>query len=104
MNIVVTALHQDGTEEATKQHARTHVEKLTRYYDLIQEIRVTLDHGRQGHDGHRCEIIVDAEHKNEFVADAHDDKPIHAVDACIEKLKRQLSEHKEKHKNRKHPH
>ena len=104
MNIVVTTRHGDGQEDAVKQHAEQHAQKLTRYYDLIQEIDVTIDFGRSGHGGHKCEINVNAEHNNEFYAsDSSDNSPMAAVDSCIEKLKRQLSEHKEKHRNRKHP-
>ena len=107
MNIVVTTRHADalpaGQEQSVKDHAQTHAEKLTRYYDQVQEIDVTIDFGKTGHDGHRCEIVVDATHRNEFIAECSDDNPLAAVDACVEKLKRQLTEHKEKHRNRKHP-
>ena len=103
MNVVITTRHGDGQDAAVKAHAEQQAQKLTRYYDLLQEIEVTVDFGRQGHGDHKAEILVNAEHGNEFYADASDTNPLAAVDACVEKLKRQLSEHKEKHRNRKHP-
>ena len=49
------------------------------------------------------EMIVNAEHKNMFIAH-HDDGDAYAcIDGCVDKLERQLSEHKKKIRNRKHP-
>ena len=48
-------------------------------------------------------MIVNAEHKNMFIAH-HDEGDAYAcIDACVDKLERQLTEHKKKHRNRKHP-
>jgi ribosomal subunit interface protein len=47
-------------------------------------------------------MIVNAEHKNMFVAH-HDTGDAYAgIDGCVDKLERQLSEHKDKFRNRKH--
>ena len=54
-------------------------------------------------DGTRVEMIVNAEHNGMFVAH-HDQGDAYAcIDGCVDKLERQLSEHKKKVRNRKHP-
>ena len=48
-------------------------------------------------------MIVNAEHKNMFIAH-HDEGDAYAcIDACVDKLERQLTDHKKKIRNRKHP-
>ena len=85
---------------ALKSYAEQKAGKLTKYYDRIQEIEVVFDNGK---DITRVEMIVNAEHKNTFIAH-HDEADAYAgIDGCISKLERQLSEHKKRHRNRKHP-
>jgi putative sigma-54 modulation protein len=86
--------------EAMKAYAEQKANKLSKYYDLIQEIEVIFDAGKQST---KVEMIVNAEHKNMFIAN-HDEGDAYAcVDGCMDKLERQLTEHKKKHRNRKHP-
>jgi len=83
-----------------KAYAEEKANKLTKFYDRIQEIEVVIDALK---DSTKVEMIVNAEHNNRFVAH-HDDGDAYAcVDACVDKLERQLSEHKKKVRNRKHP-
>lgn len=83
-----------------KAHAEQKVGKLTRYYDRIQEIEVVINSVK---DQTEVEVIVNAEHKNMFIA-RHNGADAYAnIDECVEKLERQLSEHKKKVRNRKHP-
>jgi putative sigma-54 modulation protein len=85
--------------EALKNYAETKANKLHKYYDRIQEIEVVFNAEK---DSTKVEMIVNAEHKNMFLAH-HDDGDAYAcVDACVDKLERQLSEHKKKVRNRKH--
>jgi putative sigma-54 modulation protein len=89
---------------ALKTFAQQKVTKLTKYYDRIQEIEVVLDADKeQGKDHTTVEVIVNAEHKNMFVAHHRDGDAYACIDACVDKLERQLSEHKKKIRNRKHP-
>src|SRR6185369_4297991 len=91
--------HMDVTPPL-KSYAEQKANKLMKYYDRIQEIEVVFDAGK---DTTRVEMIVNAEHKNMFIAH-HDEGTAYAcVDACVDKLERQLSEHKKKFRNRKHP-
>jgi putative sigma-54 modulation protein len=89
---------------ALKQYAEQKVKKLQKYYDRIQEIEVIFDAGKESRrDQTRVEVIVNAEHRKMFIAH-HDEGDAYAcVDGCVDKLERQLSEHKDKVRNRKHP-
>ncbi len=99
MQIVVSARHADITEEM-RTYAERKVSKLLKFYDKIQEIEVVLDRESVRH---RVEIIVNAEHKNMFVASETGDDPFACMDLALDKLGRQLTRHKDKHRNRKHP-
>ncbi|MGE5610496.1 MAG: ribosome hibernation-promoting factor, HPF/YfiA family [Bacillota bacterium] len=98
MIVTVSSRHME-VAPALKSYAEQKAPKLLKYYDRIQEIEVVFDAGK---DGTRVEMIVNAEHKNMFMAH-HDQGDAYAcVDGCLEKLERQLSEHKDKFRNRKH--
>ena len=99
MIVTVASRHMEVTP-ALKTFAETKANKLLKYYDRIQEIEVILDAGK---DRTSVEIIVNAEHKNMFIAHHHDGDAYACIDGCVDKLERQLTEHKKKHRNRKHP-
>jgi len=102
--IVTVASRHMEISPAMKAHAEQKANKLTKYYDRIQEIEVVFDAGKEktSKEKVRVEIIVHAEHKNMFIAH-HDEGDAYAcVDACVDNLERQLSDHKKKVKNRKH--
>lgn len=99
MNVIVSGRHLTVTE-AMKTHAEQKALKLLKYFDRIQEIEVIFDNGK---DTMSVEMIVNAEHKKEFVAHHLDPDAYACVDGCADKLERQLSEHKKKLRNRKHP-
>lgn len=99
MIVTVIGRHMDVTP-ALKSYAEQKATKLEKYYDLIQEIEVVLENAK---DTTRVEMIVNAEHRNTFVAH-HDEGDAYAcIDGCAHKLERQLTEHKKKFRNRKHP-
>ncbi|MGC8551285.1 MAG: ribosome hibernation-promoting factor, HPF/YfiA family [Phycisphaerae bacterium] len=100
MIITVTGRHMAVTP-AIKQHADEKATKLLKYYDLIKEIEVILD-GSSGN-SKKVEMIVNAEHRNMFVATVEGDDLYGCIDQAAHKLERQLTEHKDKHRNRKHP-
>ena len=102
--LTVSSRHMEVTPPL-KTYAEEKAGKLHKYYDLIQEIEIVLDNGKDKTGTHktRVEMIVNAEHKNTFVAH-HDEGDAYAcIDGCVHKLERQLSEHKKKFRNRKHP-
>lgn len=100
MHVLINARHL-VLAPATKAYAEQKANKLVKYYDLIQEIEVTIE-GAEKHSFH-VEMIVSAEHRNMFVANARCASIEACVDACHDKLERQLTEHKNRHRNRKHP-
>ncbi len=99
MIVTIASRHMEVTPPL-KEYAEQKATKLTKYYDRIQEIEVTFDNGK---DKTIVEMIVNAEHKNMFIAH-HDEGDAYAcIDGCVHKLERQLSDHKKRIRNRKHP-
>ena len=98
MLVTVSSRHMDVTPPL-KQYAEQKANKLTKYYDRIQEVEVVLDNEK---DAPRVEMIVSAEHRNMFIAHHNDGDAYACIDGCVDKLERQLSEHKKKFRNRKH--
>ena len=99
MIVTVASRHMDVTPPL-KEYAEQKANKLNRYYDRIQGIEVVIDTAK---DQARVEMIVSADHNDRFIAH-HDAADAYAcVDACVGKLERQLSDHKKRYRNRKHP-
>ncbi len=103
MIVTVSSRHMEVTP-AMKQFAEQKAAKLTKYYDRIQEIEVVFDAGNEktSKEKVRVEMIVSAEHRNMFIAHCEEGDAYACVDACIDKLERQLSDHKKMFRNRKH--
>ena len=99
MTVVVSSRHMEVTQPL-KTYAEQKANKLTKYFDRIQEIEVVFDAGK---DTTAVEMIVNAEHKNMFIARHSDGDAYACIDGCVDKLERQLSDHKKKLRNRKHP-
>ena len=79
--------------ERLNERITDRVNKLTRFWERLTSIHVTLD--RDG-TAHAVEILVSAEHKHDFVARAADENLLAAVDQAVEKLQRQLARYKNK--------
>src|ERR1700709_879646 len=99
MIVTVASRHMEVTPPL-KAYAEQKSNKLTKYFDRIQEIEVVIDNAN---DQVRVEIIVNAEHNSVFVAHHSDGTAYACIDACTDKLERKLSDHKKKARNRKHP-
>lgn len=99
MIVTVSSRHME-VSAPLKAYAQQKASKLTKYYDRIQEIEVVFDAGK---DMMQAEMIVNAEHRNMFIARHGAPDAYACVDGCIDKLERQLTDHKEKFRNRKHP-
>ncbi len=100
MIITVTGRHLEVTP-AIRRHAQEKAEKLLRYYNLIKEIEVILD-GSAGK-YKRVEMIVNAEHRSKFVGTVDGEDLYACIDQAAHKLERQITEHKDRFRNRKHP-
>jgi ribosomal subunit interface protein len=97
LQIEVTVRHTSVAPEM-KAYARKKAERLVKYYDRIQAIRVLLDHGGGGFD---CEMIVDVEHASDLVARATGPDLRAAVDQTVDRVERQLIELKDRTRHRK---
>lgn len=99
MQITISGRHM-GVTDALKAYCHEKASKLTRYYDRIQSIDVVLD-GENGR--HSAEMIVHTDRSDPFIATEEHDDIYAAVDLLVDKLERQLTRHKERIRNRKHP-
>jgi len=99
MQVVITARHMTLTPK-TKEYIEQKANKLTKYYDRIQRIDVVVE---KGDSAVSLEALVNAEHKLEFVSRVTGSDVHEAMDIAVDKLERQLSDHKERFRNRKHP-
>lgn len=99
MEITVSGRHM-GITDPIKSYAYDKVSKLPRYYDRIAAIEVIADTASDH--GYEVEIIVKAEHHDPFVAKATSSDLYACIDEAVNKLERQLTDHKQKLRNRKH--
>ncbi|HRF02194.1 MAG TPA: ribosome-associated translation inhibitor RaiA [Pirellulaceae bacterium] len=93
MQITISARHGElaiATQDLLKQKA----EKLTRFFDRITAIRVTVDLKSEAHP--EVEIVVSAEAVEDFVAKDSGNNALTAVESVVQKLEQQLRKHKEK--------
>jgi putative sigma-54 modulation protein len=108
MIVTVASRHME-ISPALKSYAEQKASKLEKYYDRILEIGVIFDAGKTGTS---VEMIVKTDYNDKFIA--HHDEAAQVqesqprgdaytcIDRCVDKLERQLTEHKEKYRNRKH--
>jgi putative sigma-54 modulation protein len=99
MDIIVTGKHLEVTE-AIRNYASTKVSKLPRYYDRIRTVDVVID--KHDHRRQDVEMIVHVDHHDPFLARVNGDDLYACIDQAVDKLERQLTEHKDKLRNRKH--
>jgi putative sigma-54 modulation protein len=96
VQVKISSRHGHLTDDAQK-HIKEKVEKLLHFHDRISMIEVTVDLHHNPHTHHkRVEILVNAEHKHDFVAHSDNEEINPALDEVIEKIKHQLTRYKEK--------
>jgi len=100
MEIIVTGRRSFEITPAIRDYAESKVDKLPRYFDRVSAIEVVAD--KMEHDRFQVEIIVDAEHAKDFVAKVDGQDLYGCIDRAVDKLERQLTDHKEKLRNHKH--
>ncbi len=92
MQVKITGRHVSVTE-GMKAYAREKTEKLVRFFDRIQEVRVVLD--MEG-ERYTAEAIADVELADDLVARETGQDIYAAIDAVSDKLERQLRKFKER--------
>jgi len=96
INVTSKLLEMTPTIE---EYARTKAEKLTRFYDRIEQIDVKIEKTTHGF---TMEIITDIEHHDNIISTS-EEKDLHAaIDNCVDKNVRQLTDLKSKLRDQKH--
>ena len=93
MQIKISARH-GHLSEATQEKLQAKLEKLTRLFDRLTEVELTVDLQDPGRT--EVELRVNAEHKHDFLAKEADGEFMAAVDGAVHKLEQQLRKYKEK--------
>ena len=99
IRITVSGRHMD-VGDALRSYASEKAGKLERFYDRVHSVEIVFN--KQANT-HRCETFAKADHHTSFVAKEEHDDPYAARDASVKDLEGQITRHKEKHRNRKHP-
>lgn len=92
MQVKVSARH-GHLDETTQAAIREKAEKLLHYFERVALIEVTLDLSGQDK---KAEILVNAEHKHDFVAHAEAEDVLVAMNLAIDKMKQQIKHYKER--------
>ncbi len=99
MEITISGKHLEITD-AIRDYAADKTAKLPRYFDRITEIEILADKSDSWQ--YEIEMIVHVERSDPFVVRTHGDDLYACIDGAVDRLERQLHEHKEKLRNRKH--
>lgn len=92
VQVAITCRHgsiRDEIRDLVSQKA----EKLLTFFERVTAIQVTLDFLK---DSVKAEILVDAEHKHNFVAQAQAADVLAAFDGALHKMEQQIRKYKEK--------
>lgn len=92
MQVKVSVRHGHLDDDA-QTTIREKAEKLLTYFDRITMIEVTID---LSGDDKKAEVLLDAEHKHNFVSQAESPDPLTAVAVAVDKMKHQLMHYKQK--------
>ena len=92
MQVAITSRH-GSVSSAAQEYMSGKAEKLLTYFDRVTSISITVDftNGKT-----KVEILVDAEHKHNFVAFDTGDAVIPTFDATLHKMEQQIRKYKEK--------
>lgn len=98
MRIDISGKHLEVTP-AMEEYATSKCDRLTRYYDGVQSIRVVLTQSRN--EAFEVEVLADVEKHDTFVAKSEGQDVYGCIDVAVDKMTRQLTDFKEKLKNAK---
>lgn len=92
MQVAITCRH-GSIKPDVHEYVTRKSEKLLTYFERVTQIVVTFDFGT---DRVKTEILVDAEHKHNFVAHSEGDDATGTFDAALHKMEQQIRKYKEK--------
>lgn len=90
---VATACKHGQLSANQQEYIKQKAEKLLTYFERVTAINVTVTFEKAGA---RVEILVDAEHKHNFVANDIGDDVIPTFDVTLHKMEQQIKKYKEK--------
>lgn len=93
MQIKISARH-GHLSGATQQRISDKVERVRKFYDRVSLIHVTVD--VEHADQPQVELVVSAEHHDDFVAADAADSLMAALDSALHKVEMQIRKHKER--------
>ncbi len=100
MQINISARHGQ-LSEATREKITAKVEKLSRFFERLTVIDVTVD--LEHRETPNVELLVSAEHKHDFVARDRTDNLLTSVESVVHKVEQQLKKYKSKLQDRRSP-
>ncbi|MEX0701039.1 MAG: ribosome-associated translation inhibitor RaiA [Planctomycetales bacterium] len=92
MQVAIACRHGSIRPDA-EDYVRRKAEKLVTYFERVTAIQVTVDFAK---DRVSVEIVVDAEHRHNFVAEATGDDVPSTFDRALAKMEQQIRRHKER--------
>ncbi len=100
MQIKISTRHGQ-ISDTTQGKVTEKVEKLTRLFDQISSIEVTIDLERR--DTPSVELRVSARHKHDFMASAESEELMAGLDIAVDRLEEQLRRYKDRIQSRRGP-
>lgn len=97
MQIRISTRHGQVSDR-TQERIRSKVEKLTRFFDRLSAIQVTIDLERR--DRPSVDLRVSAEHKHDFVATDQSENLLTSIENVVGKMEQQLRKYKQKVQDR----
>lgn len=86
--------------QAIRQHAEAKAQKLTKFYDGVQAVTITVAKHDHHHKGpFDIELVIDVEKHEDFVVHVKLEDVYVAIDEAVQKGSRQLTDFKEKLKD-----
>ncbi|XAM00478.1 ribosome-associated translation inhibitor RaiA [Phycisphaeraceae bacterium D3-23] len=94
MDILITGRHVEITD-AIRSHATEKVGRLERYNDRLSKVEAIVS--KPDARDYEVELIAHVDGADHMVATAQHEDPYHCFEAVVNKMERQLTDHKEKH-------
>lgn len=97
MQVSISARH-GHLSDASRQKIEQKVNKLTRIFERLTSIDVTID--LEHDETPEVDLRVSAEHKHDFVATDRSDSLMGSIDTVVHRMEQQLRKYKEKIQSR----
>lgn len=99
MQLQITGRHMDMTA-AIREYTEEKTSKLPRYFDRVSMLEVIAE--KRDHIVFEVEMIAHVDHHKHIVAHSRGEDLYGCIDEAVDRMERQLTDHKEKLRNHKH--